>query len=158
MRPRGLEDVVQPPETQASGLFGIGLHTSEVDLDAGLVVDHPGVDELGDGDGHDDDPAHRRVVEGDAGIPRDDVELLRLRGDTVRSLDGPAGSDVRRRADPAPGARRPLPPARGGRAAERRPTSAYLMPITIESGPIRCSARVSANPASSIQPMQSAAV
>ncbi len=114
MRPRGLEDVVQPPETQASGLFGIGLHTSEVDLDAGLVADHPGVDELGHGDEHDNDPVS--------------------------------------------GARRPLPPARDGRAAERRPTSVYLMPITIESGPIRCSARVSANPASSIQPMQSAAV
>ncbi len=41
----------------------------------------------------------RRVEEGDAGIPRDDVELLRLRGDTVRSLDGPAGSGVRRRAE-----------------------------------------------------------
>jgi hypothetical protein len=36
--------------------------------------------------------------------------------------------------------------------------SAYLMPTTIESGPTRCSAQVSANPASSIQPMQSAAV
>ncbi len=99
MRPRGLDDVVQPPETQGSGLLGIGLHTSEGDLDAGLVADHPGVDELGHGDGHDDDPAHRRVVEGDVGIPRDDVELLRLRGDTVRSLDGSAGSGGRRRAE-----------------------------------------------------------
>lgn len=35
---------------------------------------------------------------------------------------------------------------------------AYLMPTTIESGPSRCSARVSVNPASRIQPMQSATV
>ena len=34
----------------------------------------------------------------------------------------------------------------------------YLMAMTIESGPIRCSARVVVKPASFIQPMQSAAV
>jgi hypothetical protein len=34
----------------------------------------------------------------------------------------------------------------------------YFTPMTIESGPIRCSARVLLNPASVIQPLQSAAV
>src|ERR1035441_3010707 len=34
----------------------------------------------------------------------------------------------------------------------------YLIPITIEAGPIRCSTRVSLKPASFIQPMQSAPV
>ena len=34
----------------------------------------------------------------------------------------------------------------------------YLMPTTIESGPTRCSTLVSRNPASRIQPMQSAPV
>ena len=34
----------------------------------------------------------------------------------------------------------------------------YLSPMTIESGPTRCSTRVSRNPASFIHPMQSAAV
>ncbi len=36
--------------------------------------------------------------------------------------------------------------------------TSYLTPMTIESGPIRCSARVVLNPASVIQPMQSEAV
>jgi hypothetical protein len=35
---------------------------------------------------------------------------------------------------------------------------AYLIPTTIESGPVRCSTRVWLNPASRIQPMQSAPV
>ncbi len=34
----------------------------------------------------------------------------------------------------------------------------YLIPTTIESGPTRCSTRVSLNPISFIQPMQSAPV
>src|SRR6516162_7663356 len=34
----------------------------------------------------------------------------------------------------------------------------YLIPMTIESGPVRCSTRVSRNPASVIQPAQSAPV
>ena len=43
-------------------------------------------------------------------------------------------------------------------ATGRPRCSSYLMAMTIESGPIRCSARVVAKPASLIQPMQSAAV
>ena len=68
------------------------------------------------------------------------------------------------RADgaPAAGARPLLPPyERGpetGRPADPGRRLGYLIPITMESGPTRCSARVSENPASSIQPMQSAAV
>ena len=43
-------------------------------------------------------------------------------------------------------------------AFERGCTTGYFTPMTIESGPIRCSARVLLNPASVIQPLQSAAV
>jgi hypothetical protein len=43
-------------------------------------------------------------------------------------------------------------------AFERGCATGYFTPMTIESGPIRCSARVVLNPASVIQPMQSAAV
>jgi hypothetical protein len=39
-----------------------------------------------------------------------------------------------------------------------RRSDGYLRPMTIESGPSRCSARVSVNPASLIQVMQSDAV
>jgi hypothetical protein len=50
-----------------------------------------------------------------------------------------------------------------GQTNSKRPiesfeTRGYLMAITIESGPIKCSARVVVKPASFIQPMQSAAV
>jgi len=40
----------------------------------------------------------------------------------------------------------------------RRSAARYLIPTTIESGPTRCSTRVSLKPASFIQPMQSAPV
>ena len=43
--------------------------------------------------------------------------------------------------------------ARSGRTA-----ISYFIPTTIESGPTRCSTRVSWNPTSCIQPMQSAPV
>jgi hypothetical protein len=43
-------------------------------------------------------------------------------------------------------------------AFERGCATGYFTPMTIESGPIRCSARVVLNPASVIQPMQSSAV
>lgn len=39
-----------------------------------------------------------------------------------------------------------------------RRSSAHLIPITMESGPARCSTRVLRNPASRIQPAQSAPV
>jgi 2-keto-4-pentenoate hydratase/2-oxohepta-3-ene-1,7-dioic acid hydratase in catechol pathway len=45
-----------------------------------------------------------------------------------------------------------------GVGARARCATAYFTPMTIESGPIRCSARVLLNPASIIQPLQSAAV
>jgi RNA polymerase primary sigma factor len=35
----------------------------------------------------------------DTGMAREEVDLLRLRGSSVESLDGPAGSGVRRRAE-----------------------------------------------------------
>jgi hypothetical protein len=43
-------------------------------------------------------------------------------------------------------------------AFEQGGATGYFTPMTIESGPIRCSARVLLNPASVIQAMQSAAV
>lgn len=64
----------------------------------------------------------------------------------------------------APGAGSPTCHRQGRAISERLPDGkarravAYLMPTTMESGPTRCSARVSLKPASSIQPMQSAAV
>jgi len=48
--------------------------------------------------------------------------------------------------------------SRGERDGVRLQVGGYFTPMTIESGPIRCSAWVVVNPASVIQPMQSAAV
>ncbi len=82
---------IQP--TGATGREGTGARLRTMDL---LLQDIGRVRPLRP---HEQVDLARRVVEGDAGIPRDDVELLRLHGDTVRSLDGPAGSGVRRRAE-----------------------------------------------------------
>ncbi len=70
---------------------------------------------------------------------------FRLQGPTARALADPAATGTGLAAGPDPALHRPVTPA-------------YLTPTTMESGPTRCSARVSRKPASAIQPRQSAAV